>query len=80
MIALPPLVVDSADGKKTTMPIARWRQEIDMGVKAKAYKKELPTEIMLPVFYGNQWLLLIWDFARRIREALSFKELVIKEQ
>jgi hypothetical protein len=51
-----------------------------MGVKAKAYKKELPTEIMLPVFYGNQWLLLIWDFARRIREALSFKELVIKEQ
>jgi hypothetical protein len=80
MIALPPFVVDAADGKRTQMPLARWKQEMDMGVKSKMYRKELPTEILMPVFYGNQWLLLIWDFARRIREALSFKDLVIKEQ
>jgi hypothetical protein len=28
MIALPPFVVDDASGRKTPMPIARWKQEL----------------------------------------------------
>jgi hypothetical protein len=78
-IALPPFLVDGAEGRKAQIPITRWKQEIDMVVKSKVYKKELPTEILLPILYDNQWLLLIWDFARRVREALIFKEFVMKD-
>jgi hypothetical protein len=49
MIALPPLKTETVPGVMTSLPYARWRQEIDMAIKSKAYRKDLPTEILLPV-------------------------------
>jgi hypothetical protein len=48
-VALPPLRTETGPGKKTSVPLARWRQEIDLGMKSKAFRKDMSTEVLLPV-------------------------------
>jgi hypothetical protein len=51
MKALNPFVDDDAFGRKTIpIPIARWKQEFDIGKKSKMYRKEFQTEIIMPVY------------------------------
>jgi hypothetical protein len=39
----------------------------------------VPTWLLLPVKHFDQWMLLIWDFARRVRETVIFKENELEE-
>ncbi len=51
-----------------------------MVVKSKAFKKEVPVEVILPLKHFDHWLLMIWDFAKGLRETLIFKELTLDEE
>ena len=49
MIALPTIKTEKEASKKTSMSLVRWRQEIDLRLKSKVYRKDMPTELILPV-------------------------------
>ena len=78
IVALPPFVIKIVDGK-ITLPLTGWRKEMDMEVKSKSHRKDLPTEILLPVKHHNQWLLLIWDLQEKKRFSMIFKTSTLTE-
>ncbi len=51
-----------------------WNQRVDMPIKSKTFKREAPTEFLLPLRYCGRWMLLMWDCAKTTRETLIFEE------
>jgi hypothetical protein len=80
MVVLPPLVTETRPNTITQINLTRWRQEVDLMMKSKAFKKEMPVEVLLPLKHFDHWLLMIWDFAKGGRQSLIFKELTMEKE
>ena len=50
-----------------------WNQEVDMAIKSKTFRRDTPTEFLLPLRYCGWWILLVWDCAKMTRETLIFE-------
>ena len=66
MVVLPPLVVKKLQRDMKTLPLARWKEEVDDQICSdKGYREDMPVDVLLSLHIGGHWILAVWCFYSR---------------